>query len=262
MKPPSLAHRASESNSESSVRPWLARRFSVASVDDRTVTFGKNRDLLVASVVALAIPYLASVFIPLGVPIKDRVDPSGYWFLPTLHQVVAALLAVVAIRLVSTKPLAEWGFNLRHWGKSLALVAAFAAITIGPIYLLARQAPPASGSMTVGAIVAVLVTHLLVIGTTQEILYRGFLLGFLQRQWGQARLLGISHAGWWATLVFVASHIKPYPPFVWPAQLGLSLFYGFLYARITESTGSLLGASLAHGFSNAAYIVCLMLFKG
>lgn len=244
------------------IRPWFARRFPGTSVDDRTVTFGKWRDLLAASVATLAIPYLASVFIPLGVPIKDRVDPSGYWFLPTLHQVVAALLAVVVIRFVSTKPLAEWGFNLRHWGKSLALVAAFVAITIGPIYLHAQQAPPATGSLSVGAIVAVLATHFFVISTTQEILYRGFLLGFLQRHWGQARLLGISHAGWWATLIFVASHIKPYPPFVWPAQLGLSLVYGWFYARATESTGSLLGASLAHGFSNTAYVACLMLING
>jgi hypothetical protein len=243
------------------IRPWVARRFSGASVDDRTVTFGKWRDLLAASVVTLAIPYLASVFIPLGLPIKNRVDPSGYWFLPTLHQIVAALLAIGVIWLVSTKPLAEWGFNLRHWGKSLAFFAAFVAITIGPIYFHARQAPPATGSISVGGIVAILATHFLVISTTQEILYRGFLLGFLRRHWGQAQLLGISHAGWWATLVFVVSHIKPYPPFVWPAQLGLSLAYGWFYVRATESTGSLLGASLAHGFSNAAYVACLMLIN-
>jgi membrane protease YdiL (CAAX protease family) len=239
--------------------PWVARRLPPASVQNGTTTFGKWGNLLAATGVALAIPYAASIFIALGIPFKARLDPSEYWFLQTLHQVAAAALTVMVIRLASTRPLTEWGFNLRQAGKSFALVAAFAAITAGPLYLLAKQAPAASGSISKGTIVAILATHFLVIGTTQEILYRGFIMGFLQNHWGHKSLLGISHAGWWAAAIFVISHIKLYPPFVWPAQLAFSLFFGLLYARIYDSTRSLLGPSLAHGFSNTAYVVYLML---
>jgi membrane protease YdiL (CAAX protease family) len=256
-----VSPKPSQSAENSVGLPWVARRLRWASVQNGTATFGKWGNLLAATGVTLAIPYAASVFIALGIPFKTCVDPSGYWFLQTLHQVAAAALTVVVIRFASTRPLEEWGFNLRQAGKSFALVAAFAAIAVGPLYLLAKQAPAVSGSISKGDIVAILATHFLVIGTTQEILYRGFVMGFLQNCWGRGSFLGISHAGWWAAAVFVVSHIKPYPPFVWPAQLAFSLFFGLLYARIYDSTRSLLGPALAHGFSNTAYVVCLMFFN-
>lgn len=242
--------------------PLIARRFPSACVANGTLTFGRSRDLIVGTAVTLAIPYLASMPLPLFAPLADRVDPPRYWALQTIHQLFAAALAVTAIKLVSTRSLAEWGFNIRHFGRSLTYVAVFAVIVTGPTYLLLQTTPAPTGSIDRFGIVAVLLAHLFVIGTTQEILYRGFLMTFLGQQWtGTWRLFGInwSKAGVLAAVVFSLSHVRPYPPFIWPAQLVLALVYGLAYAFMYERTRSLVGPSLAHGYSNAAYVGLMML---
>ena len=242
--------------------PLIARSFRSAGVINGTVTFGRSRDLVVATLVTLAIPYLASVPLALFVPLADRLDSPRYWALPTIHQLLAAVLAVAAIKLVSTRPLSGWGFNLRQLGRSLGYVLVFAAIVTGPSYLLLQTTPAPTGQIDRLGIAAVLLTHLLVIGTTQEILYRGFLLGFLESQWtGSWRFLGMawSKPGVLAAVIFSLSHVRPYPPFVWPAQLFLALVYGLAYAYMYERTRSLVGPSLAHGYSNAAYVGLMML---
>lgn len=240
----------------------LAGRLHAARVVDHTVTLGRTRDLIVGAAITLAIPYLASVPLGLLAPLADRVDPSRYWALPSIHQLLAAVLAIVVIKLFSTKPLTEWGANARQPGRSLGYAAVFAAVVTISSYLLMRSTPPPTGALDRFTIWAILLTHLLVIGTTQEILYRGFLQTFLEQQWrGSWRFLGQSwsRAGVLAAVVFMLSHVRPYPPFVWPAQLLLALGYGLAYGFMYERTRSLVGPSLAHGYSNAVYVALMML---
>jgi membrane protease YdiL (CAAX protease family) len=242
--------------------PLIARRVRSAGVMNGTVTFGRSRDLVFAAIVTLAIPYLASVPLGLFTPLTDRFDAPRYWALPTLHQLLAAALAIVAIKLVSTKPLSEWGFNTRQLGRSLFHVVVFAIVVTVPVYLLRQSTPAPTGEIDRFGIAAVLFTHLFVISTTQEILYRGLLQTFLETQWaGSWRVLGIgwSRPGVLAAVIFTLSHVRPYPPFIWPAQLFLAFGYGLAYAFMYDRTRSLVGPSLAHGYSNAAYVALLML---
>jgi CAAX protease family protein len=179
-----------------------------------------------------------------------------------VHQIGALALTLLAIRSVSTRRFADWGLNLRHAGLGIAMAAGFAVVVSVPTYFLMDAAPPPTTPITPWIIIAVLTTHFLVIGTTQEVLYRGFVMGFLENRWPTVyRVAGIEIPvrGLIAAVIFMLSHVKPFPPFVWPMQLMFSLVYGVLYALMYQRTRSLLGPSLAHGYSNAAYVAMMLL---
>lgn len=242
--------------------PWLARVMGGSAVQAGTVTFGRNADLFLAAAVALAIPWIASVLVPLSLPLVPTLDPYRYWLPQTVHQLGALALTLVAIRLVSTRRFADWGMNLRHAGLGVVMAAGFAVVVSVPIYFLMDAAPPSTTPITPWGMVAVLTTHFLVIGTTQEVLYRGFVMGFLENRWPRVyRLAGVEIPvrGLIAAVIFMLSHVKPYPPFVWPEQLVFALVYGVLYALMYHRTRSLLGPSLAHGYSNTAYVAMMLL---
>jgi uncharacterized protein len=242
--------------------PWLARVNGGSAVQAGTVTFGRNADLFFAAAIALAIPWLASVVMPLASPLLPMLDPERYWLPQTVHQIGALALTLLVIRLVSRRRLADWGLNLRHAGLGISMAAGFALVVSVPIYFLMDAAPPPTTPITPWVIVAVLTTHLLVIGTTQEVLYRGFVMGFLENRWPKVyRFAGMEMPvrGLIAAVIFMLSHVKPYPPFVWPMQLVFSLVYGVLYALMYHRTRSLLGPALAHGYSNTAYVAMVML---
>jgi membrane protease YdiL (CAAX protease family) len=242
--------------------PWIARVFRRGTEQAGVITFGKRADLVFATGVTLAIPFVATLAIPLAAPLAATADPERYWLLQTVHQLAALALTLLVMRLVSTRSWSDWGLNLRNAKQGILLAAGFAAIISVPVYLLMDAAPTPTTSITPVGIIAVLATHFLIIGATQEVLYRGFVMGFLENQ-GPA----VYRAGGWempltgllATVIFVVSHVKPYPPFIWPEQLAFATAYGILYAIIYHRTRSLLGPALAHGYSNTAYVAMLLL---
>jgi hypothetical protein len=248
-------------SSESASRPWLARRLRSIDVRDRTVTFGQFGDLSLVAFAVLLVPWVASIFIPLAFPIVEVVDPQRYWLLQTVHQLAALALTMIVMRAVSTRSWSDWGFNLHRWKASLLMAGVFALIVSVPTYLLAEAQPRPTSTIDIFGIVAILTTHLLVIGTTQEVLYRGFAMGVLQQHWvgriGRGAI-SIPVTGLIAAIIFSLGHIKPVAPYVWPEQLILALVYGIGYAVMFDRTRSLLGPALAHGFSNAAFVAILM----
>jgi membrane protease YdiL (CAAX protease family) len=170
-------------------------------------------------------------------------------------------LTIAVMKAVSRRPLRDWGLNLRNPKASVAFVLLFAAITAVPTYLLAENAPRPTTAISTVEIVVVLLTHFLIIGFTQEVLFRGFVMTFLRGQWpGELRFARwqVPVTGILATVIFVLAHVKLSPPWIWPAQLGFAAGYGLLYAVAFHRTGSLLGPSLAHGWSNTAYVAMLL----
>lgn len=250
-----------EAISQGVASPWLVLLARRIAVRDRTVTFGKFRDLLFVASVVFALPWVATVFMPLAFPLVGFVDPQQYWLLQTVHQIAALVLTMLVMRAVSTRSWSEWGFNLHGWKTSLFMAGGFALIVSGPIYLLAEAQPPSTGTIDTFGIVAILTTHLLVIGATQEVLYRGFAMRFLEQHWpgriGRGAI-SIPVTGLIAAVIFSLGHIKPVEPYVWPAQLVAALVYGIAYAIMFDRTRSLLGPALAHGFTNAAFVAVLM----
>lgn len=220
-------------------------------------TFGPGHDLLFVAVLALALPWLAGIVIPILSPLAARLDPRGYWFLQTAHQLSSLALTLMLMKLVSTRPLRDWGFNLRRAGESIGLALLFALLTTIPLFLLMDEQPAPTAPITTMEIAAVLVSHFVIIGFTQEALFRGFAMTFLARRWrGVVRLrwVELPTAGIWAAAIFALAHVKPSPPYVWPAQLGFAFAFGLLYAVMYHRTRSLLGPSLAHGYSNTSFV--------
>jgi membrane protease YdiL (CAAX protease family) len=219
------------------------------------VTFGPVADLIIFGLVVLAVPWLATLAVALVAPLARRVDPYDYWLQPTAHQIGSLLITLVLMRLTSTRSWREWGFNLRHWRAGLAMAALFAVVVTGPLYLLMEQQPVPAHPMSPFQIAAVLVAHFLIISFTQEVLFRAFAMGVLAQQWPRT-------AGLWATLIFVLAHVKLSPPYVWPEQIGFAAAFGLAYGLMFSRTNSLLGPTLAHGYSNAIFLVMMMLAFG
>jgi membrane protease YdiL (CAAX protease family) len=233
-------------------RPPIARLWHAVPIADGTVSFGRAGDLAFVAVLVLAIPWLAAGVLPLVAPSARRIDPHDYWLMPTVHQLVSLLLTLIVMRLVSTRSWADWGFNLKRPGTSLALALAFGLVTTPALYLLMDQQPAPTHPIAGAEIGAVLFTHFLVIGFTQEVLFRGFSMTMLKAKWP----IG---AGVWAAAIFTAAHVKFAPPYIWPAQLAFAFVFGLLYALMFQRTNSLLGPSIAHGFSNTVYVAMMLL---
>jgi membrane protease YdiL (CAAX protease family) len=235
-------------------RPWppLLRILRGATLIDGTWSLGRVPDLLLVSLIVLALPWLAAIAVLPVASLAARIDPFDYWLKPTAHQLGALGLTLLLMRVLSTRSWADWGFNLRRLGASLGMAALFALLTTPALYLLMERQPVPTTPISASQIVAVLLTHFLIIGFTQEVLFRAFAMGMLQQHWRRA-------AGVIAAFLFMLAHVKLSPPYFWPEQLALSFVFGCLYALMYTRTGSLLGPSLAHGFSNTIFVAMLML---
>ena len=231
----------------SPLRPW-----SRATVIDGTLTFGRWPDLFLLTFVILTLPYLAAVVVHLVAPLAQRIDPHDYWVKPTAHQLASLLLTLALMRLLSRRSWSDWGFNLRHAKQGLMLAALFAVLVTPVQYVLMDAQPAPTTSISTSQIVAVLLAHFFVIGFTQEVLFRAFAMGMLSQHWPKA-------AGLAASLLFTLAHVKFSPPFVWHAQLVEAFVFGLAYAYMFQRTGSLLGCSLAHGFSNTIFVIMLLI---
>lgn len=242
--------------------PWVARKFRKASARHGTATFGKWADLGIVALVTSSIPYIAALALPLVDPLAARIDSPRYWFLQTTHQLAVLMLALLAMRAVSTRSWADWGFNLRNAGTSLKMAAAFAVPATIVAYFLGEPVPSSTPPLAPWAAFWILGTHLLIIGTTQEVLFRAFVMRTLEQRWPTAVHLGkvaIPVSGMLAAVIFTLAHVKLFPPSVWPVQIAASFVYGIVYAIVFQRTGSLLGVSLLHGYTNTVFVAIVML---
>jgi membrane protease YdiL (CAAX protease family) len=224
-------------------------------------TLGRWGDLLVAATVVIGLPLLAGFPLPLLRTFGARIDPYQYWFPQTVHQMSQALLTLLLMRMFSRMPLRDWGLNLRMWRLSLAVFAGFCAAWLGPAYWLVHRAPAPATPITGSEIAAVLISHFVITGLTQEILFRAFAMTYLACNWRggwEWRGWRLSHAGLLATMLFMLAHVKFAPPYfaLWQmiAAFGLGLYYAVLFDR----TRSILGPALSHNYSNGAYVLLLI----
>jgi membrane protease YdiL (CAAX protease family) len=153
------------------------------------------------------------------------------------------------------------GFNLSHWQLSLRAFAVFCAIWLVPAFWLVQRAPTPTTPISAGGIVAVLVSHFVITGFTQEILFRGFLITYLSTQWRggyEWRGWRLTSAGVLSTGLFMLAHVKwsPLSAEIW--QLLASAGLGLYYAALFERTKSLLGPGLSHNYSNGSYVLLLI----
>jgi membrane protease YdiL (CAAX protease family) len=235
--------------------PAIARLWPGAPVSNGTFSLGKVGDLFFVAGLVLAIPWIAAIVVPLLEPMALRIDPHDYWLMPTAHQLASLVLALAAMRALSTRTWSEWGFNLQRAGLGLLLALGFAIVTTPALYLLMEHQATPTTPISAWEIVVVLLTHFLIIGFTQEVLFRGFAMTMLSAHRPVA-------AGLWATVIFTLAHLKFDSSQFWRPELAFAFGFGLLYAIMFHRTKSLLGPAVAHGYSNTIYVAMLLLKHG
>lgn len=188
-----------------------------------------------------------------------------------LHHTSQMLLALLLILLLTRGRIAIFGLNLRNADQSLALLTrGFFPILLGSLVaghllvpLLTGDAPERFESMTSGALAAQLGFSFVLVGLSEEIVFRGLLQSLLARYLrGSVRLAGVEipSAGVWAAVIFTIAHIG----IDWtaltvtaldPSQLVLAFVLGCFYAVAYQRTGSLLAPVLAHNAVNGSIVV-------
>lgn len=151
----------------------------------RARSFGRWGDLLLATAVVIVVPLLSGFPIPLCQGLIQRVDPKSYWLPHALQQIVTLAVVVGLMKTLSRAPLAEWGFNLRQWPAAVRAFGVFAVVWPIPAWLLLSAAEKPASPISAAEIAAVLCFHFVLGGFTQEVLFRGFVIGMLERHWGR-----------------------------------------------------------------------------
>lgn len=188
-----------------------------------------------------------------------------------LHHTTQMLLALLLILLLTRGRVASFGLNLRNSDQSFALLArGFFPILLGSLLaghllvpLLTGEVPERFDAMTSDALVAQLGFSFVLVGLSEEIVFRGLMQSLLARHLrGSVRLAGVEipTAGVWAAVIFTIAHIG----IDWttltittldPRQLILAFVLGCFYAVAYQRTGSLLAPVIAHNAVDGGIVV-------
>jgi membrane protease YdiL (CAAX protease family) len=205
---------------------------------------------------------------------SDWTQP-GNWVQRTDHHLWQMLLALGVIFILSKGRWRSWGLNLKNSKESLQLIKKFCYyygvyfIGIGFfVQFLFFPRPQPEYPLTTENILGMLFFMGFVSGLSEEILFRGMMQTYLQRQftgvwmWGSIELPA---AGLITAVIFSLVHInfRLFPfgiTYLYIPQLALAFVLGIYYAIAYHRTGSLLNPILAHNFANGTlYLSSLLL---
>jgi membrane protease YdiL (CAAX protease family) len=237
-------------------------------------SFGKTIDLIIVLLVVRILPEIARLATNYAFPFVKSLDPAGTYLWISIHHIFQLILTVLLMITWFKSPLKSLGFNFRELNLSVNI---FGWVSLGFIvlafltnaipYLVSGEAPSFHYPLNARNMGSVLGFQILLSGTCEEPLFRGFVMIALARSWkGSLCLwkLEIPVAGLWATLFFMFAHIgisvNPLgiSNFSIPQQI-LSLFLGLFYAILFHRTKSLFGPMVYHGYSNVILIGVLYL---
>ena len=188
----------------------------------------------------------------------------GYTWL-ILHHLIQILLAIGIMALPWWhRSFSEWGVNLKNYHQTLTIIKKF---TIGwiigtTIFTLISQwlsGWPAllNFSLNIENILIYLFFESIIVGISEEIVFRGLVFGTLSPYFSKKVKMGfsISYAGIISAIFFAIAHIGfQFFPFAItafaPMQIFIAFALGIFYAVLREQTGSLLGPILAHNISD------------
>lgn len=204
----------------------------------------------------------AGLWNPWGAP--GSWQANGQWLYMVIHHVVQALLALLAIGLLSGFRFSDWGLNLHNREESIRLVKRFTLwfggiIGISLALQLASGAAPIYGRpLTADHIIGGLVFMWLISGSSEEILFRALFQTWFARFWTSTVSFGgvvIPTAGIVAALFFALVHINfrlwPFEiTHFAPMQVMIAFALGIFYAVAYFRTGSILAPAIAHSIAN------------
>lgn len=204
----------------------------------------------------------------------------GYIWL-SVHHVIQILFAVIIMSLPWWhRSLSEWGLNFKNHKQTFKILLKFTIgwIFFSTIFILISQWvsgwPKLLGFyLNAENILIYLFFESIIVGISEEIVFRGLVYGTLQPYYDKKISVGftISTAGIISALFFAIAHIGfQFTPFAItsfaPMQILVAFGLGLFYAVLREETGSLLGPILAHNISDGwlsiLYIVIATVSSG
>jgi membrane protease YdiL (CAAX protease family) len=216
------------------------------------------------------IPGSASLVTNLIWPAVSFIDPGKVYLWITIHHVLQ-LAFTIFLMMCFRKSFREWGFNLNELALSLKIFGWFALIYLGVVLvkwspaIASGTAPSLGYPLTKENMAGVLAFQMLLSGSGEEPLYRGFVMVVVGRYLKRVYRIGkleMPASGIVATLFFMLAHIGFD---VAPLRITHFSFYqqflsfglGLYYAMVFHRTRSLVGPIISHGYSNAITFVVL-----
>ena len=240
----------------------------------RCPRWGRAGDVAFTFVLVLLIPRISAWGADFVQAVAGSIEPQRLFFRISIHHLFQLALTILLMAMLGGTNLSPWGFNANQLRFSLKVFGWFCLIYFFQVFLvvvlpdlksgrLPRFNPPVSLAGAAG----ILAFQFLLSGSCEEPLFRGFVMTFLARSWKQTFRIGsvvLPVSGLWATLFFMVAHAEiTFSPFSitasFPQQL-LALELGLYYAAVFHRTGSLVGPTLSHGYSNG--VLYLILFAG
>lgn len=182
----------------------------------------------------------------------------GSWLHYLNHHTAQMLVALALIALLTRGRLSAAGLNLSNLRESVQLlttgffpVLLFFLLAGHVLTPLLQGTPPErfSDGMRPIDLLGLLLFSWVVVGLSEEIVFRGFFQTALARFWhGTVTVLGVQVpvAGLWAAFVFTIAHISFRTMSADPRQLILAFVLGVYYAVAYYRTDSLLAPVVAH----------------
>ena len=203
----------------------------------------------------------------------DAATLEAYPWIISYGQDISQIIAAVILMLIIGGGLRQWGFNLKS--KNLYLGAAVGVgVVFGILMTLVDHLPVLlSGDKIDGYdlntvnVLGTLTKVWVVVGISEEIVYRGLMVGFLMRKFtGQVRFFkweiptgGVIVAG-----LFALAHVESFwtgsPLYAAGQQvyaIGAGLCLAYLYAK----SRSLLAPIIAHNIANGIEITAVFILK-
>jgi len=199
----------------------------------------------------------------------------------SLHHIIQIMMAVAIMALPGWhRSLSEWGLNFKNSDETRKIILKF---TIGwiigtTIFTLVTQwlsgwPELLAFNLSIENILIYLLFESVIVGISEEIVFRGLVYGTLSPYFSKKVKIGfsISYAGIISALFFAIAHVGfQFFPFAIttfaPIQVFIAFALGLFYAVLREKTGSLLGPVLAHNISDGwlsiLYIVIQLITQG
>ena len=199
----------------------------------------------------------------------------------SLHHLIQIVMAVAIMLMPGRhRSLSNWGLNFKNSDVTLKIILKF---TIGwiigtTIFTLVTQwlsgwPPLLDFYLSIENILIYLIFESIIVGISEEIVFRGLVYGTLSPYFSNKVKIGfsISYAGIISAVFFAIAHIgfqiSPFSITAFaPMQIFIAFALGIFYAVLREKTGSLLGPILAHNISDGwlsiLYIVIQLITHG
>jgi len=165
-------------------------------------------------------------------------------------------IPLIIMALARRKP-AEYGLTLSNWRRELlAGGICFAVLVIAPLASEGLFGHVELKHRTIGFVCSTIVFQVIFSGFGEELLFRGFFQGELNRAFGRPFRWGTVRFGWGLILtaaLFGFGHLlNPFNPFTGQFGLDITALFmtgvaGMVLGFVREMFGSIIAASLVHG---------------